>query len=189
MVFKPRSGAREKILEAADELAREVGPAHLVLDAVAARAGVSKGGLLYHFPAKTDLLQALVESHLELFRDELARKMREHGAAPDSLLQSYLELFVSEQKRRKAPPSGVLAAMVQNPEMLAPIKRFKREMLDRLTENARDPAKALTLFLALEGLRSLKLCDVDMLTEEEAADAIRSLSSMIDCPGRGQTAP
>lgn len=184
MALKPRSGAREKILEAADELAREVGPAHLVLDAVAARAGVSKGGLLYHFPAKADLLEALVESHLELFRDELAQKLRDHGAAPDSLLQSYLELFVSEQKRRQPPPSGVLAAMVQNPEMLAPIKRFKRQMLDRLKENARDPAKALTLFLALEGLRSLKLCDVDMLTEEEADQSIRSLSAMIDCPQR-----
>lgn len=189
--MKPRSGARDKILEAADELAREVGPAHLVLDAVATRAGVSKGGLLYHFPSKSDLLQALVESHLELFRDELAGMQCEGGLAPGKLLQSYLEIFAAEQSRRQPPPSGVLAAMVQNPELLLPIKRFKREMLDRLKENAQDPSKALILFLALEGLRSLKLCDTDILTETESKQAIQVLGEMIatggtaDDEGRG----
>lgn len=177
--MKPKSGARDKILEAADELAREVGPAHLVLDAVATRAGVSKGGLLYHFPSKSDLLQALVESHLELFRDELAEMQGERGLAPDMLLQSYLEIFAAEQTRRQPPPSGVLAAMVQNPELLLPIKRFKREMLDRLKENAKDPSKALILFLALEGLRSLKLCDTDILTEAESKQSIQVLGEMI----------
>ena len=59
--------------------------------------------------------------------------------------------------------------MVQNPEMLAPIRRFKREMLDRLKANAQRSCEALTIFLALEGLRSLKLCDVDMLTDDEFA--------------------
>ena len=73
--------------------------------------------------------------------------------------------------------------MVQNPDMLAPIRRFKREMLDRLKANARDPAQALTIFLALEGLRSLKLCDVDMLTEDESKQAISALSAMIAAPG------
>ena len=49
--------ARDKILAAAEELARVAGPGNLSLDAVAARAGVSKGGLLYHFPTKAKLLK------------------------------------------------------------------------------------------------------------------------------------
>ena len=56
--------AREKLLEAADQIAREAGPSNLSLDAVALKAGVSKGGLLYHFPSKAKLLEALVETHL-----------------------------------------------------------------------------------------------------------------------------
>jgi AcrR family transcriptional regulator len=153
-----------------------------VLDAVAARAGVSKGGLLYHFPAKLDLLQALVEHHLEGTRNELAQKLAATGVCSNSMLRCYLEVFVSEEKRHQPPPSGVLAAMAQNPELLAPIKHFKREMLDRLKENAAEGSNAIILFLALEGLRSLKLFDVDVLTEEEARSAIKTLSEMVSTP-------
>ena len=56
-----KKSARQRILAAADELSRDLGPANLSLDAVAQRAGVSKGGLLYHFPSKARLLKALVE--------------------------------------------------------------------------------------------------------------------------------
>lgn len=44
-----RPSSREKILAAAAELADIVGPGNISLDAVAQRAGVSKGGLLYNF--------------------------------------------------------------------------------------------------------------------------------------------
>ena len=48
---------RDRILNAAESRLLAMGPAGLVLDAVAADAGISKGGLLYHFPSK----EALVE--------------------------------------------------------------------------------------------------------------------------------
>ena len=57
------------------------GAVHLTLDAVAERAGVSKGGLLYHFPSKESLLQAMVDRNMRrLSRDHAdgARKLS-HG--------------------------------------------------------------------------------------------------------------
>src|SRR5690606_16215879 len=62
---KKKVSSRERILRAAIELAREIGPAHLSLDAVAARAGLSKGGLLYTFPTKAKLLEAVVEEYMK----------------------------------------------------------------------------------------------------------------------------
>src|SRR5690242_2095382 len=44
--------ARDRILEAAERVVAEIGAARLTLDVVAQAAGVSKGGLLYHFPSK-----------------------------------------------------------------------------------------------------------------------------------------
>ncbi|RUZ98934.1 TetR/AcrR family transcriptional regulator, partial [Mesorhizobium sp. M7A.F.Ca.CA.002.05.1.1] len=58
-----RPNSREKILAAAADVARESGPGSLSLDAVASRAGVSKGGLLYNFPTKAKLMQGLVEGY------------------------------------------------------------------------------------------------------------------------------
>lgn len=44
--------ARGAVLDAFESLLIEVGERAATLDAVAGRAGVSKGGLLYHFPNK-----------------------------------------------------------------------------------------------------------------------------------------
>lgn len=58
---KRSSQTRETILEAAASLIHEQGASALTLDATCARAGMSKGGLLYHFRSKEDLLLALME--------------------------------------------------------------------------------------------------------------------------------
>ena len=69
------SSARERLLAAAAELVREVGPGHLTLEAVAERAALSKGGS-YHFPSKDALLQGMVERMIE----EVAARRRRCAA-------------------------------------------------------------------------------------------------------------
>ena len=54
--------AKERILNAAQARLLTGGPTSLVLDAIASDAGVSKGGLLYHFPSKDDLICLLYTS-------------------------------------------------------------------------------------------------------------------------------
>ena len=49
------ASARERILDTAESRLLELGQRGLVLSAVATQAGVSKGGLLYHFPSKEAL--------------------------------------------------------------------------------------------------------------------------------------
>ncbi|MFD4458322.1 TetR/AcrR family transcriptional regulator [Nocardia sp. NPDC058480] len=53
-------GTRDRILDALETLLLERGAAQMTLDNVAAAAGVSKGGLLYHFKSKDALLVGLV---------------------------------------------------------------------------------------------------------------------------------
>ncbi|MDQ0077068.1 TetR/AcrR family transcriptional regulator [Arthrobacter oryzae] len=53
--------AREAVLDAFESLLIEVGERAATLDAVAKRAGVSKGGLLYHFPNKEALIGVLLD--------------------------------------------------------------------------------------------------------------------------------
>jgi len=59
------AGARDRILEAADQLVAAQGASNLTLDAVAQAAGLSKGGLLYHFPSKDALLMGMLDRHCE----------------------------------------------------------------------------------------------------------------------------
>src|SRR5690606_2051868 len=97
-----RPSTRGKIMNAAIQLARQVGPGHISLDAVARQAGVSKGGLLYHFPSKTKLLEALVSYHLDTFEKALARKETEIGGGAGSVIAACLNIF--EEELKEAPP-------------------------------------------------------------------------------------
>lgn len=174
-----RSRTRQKILEAAAEISRESGPGNLSLDAVAARAGVSKGGLLYHFPSKTALLKAVVESFVASFDAELGRRREEKAGRADALLEAYLELFVEDHDCRRPPPSGLLAALSQDPDFLAPVRRHNRTLLDRMRQAASDPAMALVVYLAIQGMRGMNLLGLDVLSDEEFAEAIDKLKAVV----------
>ncbi len=177
-----RKSARDKILEAAEELARVAGPGNLSLDAVAARAGVSKGGLLYHFPTKAKLLEALVEQFLESFDSALRERETESAGAPDSLVRAYLDIFVGEHLCHQPPPSGLLAALGEDPGFLAPVRRFDRSLLDRMKANSSDPTVALIVFLALHGMKSMQLLNIECVDETEFKAAVARLYDMIGTP-------
>lgn len=69
---------RARLLDAAKDVLVEGGAAQLTLEAVAERAGTSKGGLLYHFPSKAALVEGLAERLREYTEANLERA-REHG--------------------------------------------------------------------------------------------------------------
>lgn len=176
-MIKSKQGAREKILQAAEELARETGPGNISLDAVAARAGVSKGGLLYHFPSKAKLLEAVVEDFLGELDHELQQREREN--TPNSVVNAYLDIFIEEHCRKSPPPSGLLAAMAENPEFLDPVRRFQRVFLDRIRATSSDPTTATIVFLALQGIRSMELLNMETIHPEEFEAAVARMRDLV----------
>ncbi len=63
---------RAQLLEATAHIVAEHGPGGLTLDGVARRAGVSKGGLIHHFPSKQALIEGLFAAIIQAFEDALA---------------------------------------------------------------------------------------------------------------------
>ena len=61
----------QQLLDAAIAVIRRDGAQALTLDAVAAEAGVSKGGVLYHFATKRALIDGLIERWLDDFEAQL----------------------------------------------------------------------------------------------------------------------
>ncbi|GGM05730.1 TetR/AcrR family transcriptional regulator [Nakamurella endophytica] len=72
---------RDRILRALRDLLAEGGTDAVTLDAVAARAGVSKGGLLYHFPSKSALYLGLLAAVRDTVVREMAEVTQRAGAA------------------------------------------------------------------------------------------------------------
>ena len=63
---------KSNLLQAARTVVAAQGSRALTLEAVALEAGVSKGGLLYHFPSKKALIAGMVGQAVEAF-DEVKR--------------------------------------------------------------------------------------------------------------------
>ena len=72
---------RQQILHAAFALIRREGVARLTIEAVAQEAGLSKGGVLYHFRSKESLIRRWSTSLVERFDADIetARRRRAGG--------------------------------------------------------------------------------------------------------------
>ncbi len=82
--------AREAVLDAFESLLIEVGERAATLDAVARRAGVSKGGLLYHFPTKEAMIAVLLERLDRLLAADVAAM----AAAPEGAAAYFIKSSV-----------------------------------------------------------------------------------------------
>jgi AcrR family transcriptional regulator len=136
-----RGDTRARLLDAASAVIRRDGPQALTLDAVAAQAGVSKGGLLYHFASKRELLDALVARWLDEFDRDIAA---ETG--------NFAERYVRASDGAKAEEAGLLAALVADPQVLAAVRERHAAWQDRVATEGGDPVDATVARLAADGL-------------------------------------
>jgi AcrR family transcriptional regulator len=84
----PRSSNRDALLDAFTAILGDDGERAATLDAVAERAGVSKGGLLYHFGSKEQLVAGLVERLEHLVADDVAALRADPDGAVVAFLRS-----------------------------------------------------------------------------------------------------
>lgn len=82
----PPPAARDKVLDAFEQLLIENGERETTLDAVARAAGVSKGGLIYHFNSREALIEGLLR-RLEVLAHEDLLLM---DSAPEGRVEYYV---------------------------------------------------------------------------------------------------
>jgi AcrR family transcriptional regulator len=140
-----RPSRRDALLDAAAAVIRRDGAQSLTLDAVAATAGTSKGGLLYHFKSKRELVDELVARWLDGFEAALERG--------GWTLRAYVEASdLGGPGEEQVAELGMLAALVAEPSVLAGIRRRHDAWMARLLEVAKDPEEAWVVRLAADGL-------------------------------------
>lgn len=168
---------RSRILAAAEELSCALGPARISLDAVAMKAGVSKGGLLYHFPTKHDLLRALVSDHVEGLRRALEAEAPQ-AAPPLDRARAYLRVVLAMLGEPSAP-QGLFAALAEDPEFIAPLREFRRAVLDEAFGRCPDPDLARIAYFASEGVLHERLTDPQSQDPEACRGLFQSLDRML----------
>ena len=144
-----RGDTKQRLLGAAAAVVRRDGAGALTLDAVAAEAGVSKGGLLYHFKTKRELLDAMLEGWVEEFAAEIAAAEEGKGFAHGYVKASDMSTWAVAER---ATEFGLLAAMVDEPGTLEGVRARYAAWQDRLAAQAADPVDATVARLAADGL-------------------------------------
>ncbi|MBZ0289385.1 MAG: TetR/AcrR family transcriptional regulator [Anaerolineae bacterium] len=145
---------RETLIQAANQVLVHDGISHLTLEAVAEAAGVSKGGLLYHFPGKEALVEGMIDHYLTRFEHRLESYLPQHGDnQPGNWLRAYIRATFDTDDEETAVSAGLLAAIGINPDLLKPMQARYAAWQARIDAEAGDNRILATVIrLALDGL-------------------------------------
>lgn len=174
---------RELILDAAEELVMDLGAAHLTMDAVAARAAVSKGGVLHHFPTKTSLIQAMLDRLLATFSADLDAIERIAGKSLKGHLRAWISLMQTTDARLDRICAALLGASANNPDLLGPIAQMLRDRLTRYQLERPSDGLTSVILAAIEGywlFNSLGLSPLEGDTKNAFFSALQGLVDGLD---------
>lgn len=143
----------EIILEAADAVLRKGGARALTIDAVAAEAGLSKGGVLHHYGSKDALITALVARKLSELREEIAACEAGIPPGPSQLPRAMVAHVRGHYCEDDESSRALLLASIESPEALEDYRAFVADQLGRLGQiTGACPGEGAVLFFAILGL-------------------------------------
>ena len=164
-----RENPRADILEAAQRVVARDGSTGLSIEAVAKEAGLSKGGVLHHFPSKDALLSgfielfaqraaAVVRSRMEqLPQGEKARAIRAmtavafpHLAASGDEPQSETRAHLLRAHRDFM--HGIMTTGLLNRDLVRPLRTLRHQFCRQILEDEQTGKDELLLWLAMDGL-------------------------------------
>lgn len=187
--------AATRILEAADELFAEIGFDGTTTREIAARAGVNKALIHYHYESKDQLLERLLERYYDQLTVTLTQALAAPGDLRDrfaALLDAYLDFLVEHRNfsrivQREAS-GGRHQTLIQ--ERMTPLFEMAIAAIDDRYPNrggrGLDAADLLTSFygmvvasFAFRGVLG-HLLDDDPLSDELVERRRRHLHAMLD---------
>nr|WP_276590425.1 TetR/AcrR family transcriptional regulator [Enterobacter quasiroggenkampii] len=163
VVTRKKEIDREHVLDAAESIILESGGRIFTLDAVAERAGISKGGLVYTFSSKDGLIYAVLEREVTRFQQAVSQRLKDTAAGPRELILAHIEEALEEEDAVTQMAAFLITALVHAPGMLEPVRNLYRSLLEPLREAGEETADVRHAFLAVEGiflLRGLGLADI-----------------------------
>jgi TetR/AcrR family transcriptional repressor of nem operon len=201
--------ARERILEAAQQLVLERGFSATTVDGILEAAGASKGAFFHHFTSKADLGRVLVERYARADGELLERLMTTAESRTDDPAGQLIE-FVAEfeaglEDGSLAQPGCLFVSFIYEQHagqeetqalILADVVRWRGRILDKLTQatERRPPPIAVDLesladhvFTILEGGFVLARATGEPLKLRDQLRHLRAyLTLLLQAPGEAR---
>lgn len=159
-------GTRETIIDAAMAVVAEQGVMKLTLDEAAKAAGLSKGGVLYHFKSKDDLIRGMVERQINMIDALYLDFYESEPEGPYRWARTLVRMAFSPNGPANDPVGGaLLAAASLNRELLDPLRAKYDQWVARVHSDSPNQALAGLVCLAMDGyyfervVLGLDICD------------------------------
>ncbi len=144
------------IVEAAVQIALSQGVQKVTIESVARAVGLTKPGLLHHFPSKDALLTGMLTYIGQSLEGSVAAIASQDPVPRGRWIRSLIKVAM-DHRGPTAPTDPVrafkvlLTVSVNNPELMKPVQQQVRAMVRRILEEA-DGEQELTAWLAVDGL-------------------------------------
>lgn len=182
---------RERLLDEAEGIVEREGVLALTFDQLAARAGVAKGTVLYHFDCKETLISAMLERFVERFDAAWTDRIVSDPEPRGRSIRAYITAT-----HRGAPLTGehfddvngaITAALANSPERLRAVQAQGQRHQLAIEHDEIDPVLATIIRMAIDGLwfaesfklmryePALKAAVVDRLMEWTHGKAVGSM--------------
>ncbi|WP_437201020.1 TetR/AcrR family transcriptional regulator [Planctomicrobium sp. SH664] len=144
---------RQLLLDVAGKCILEKGLAGMTLDSVAREAGVSKGGLLHHFPSKQHLIDALIVDLHQQFLEKWKRSAEADPEEAGRYTRAYLKISAMERDKHACKLCNIIAVEDRaNRTMRDLWRRFLSSLLNPESSGGADPVMLAIVQLATDGL-------------------------------------
>jgi AcrR family transcriptional regulator len=160
--------SRNAALEAAIAIIARDGPGRLTLDAIARESGLSKGGVMHQFRTKEAVLKALLErqmAHFEEFSTAYMASASATSANPN--LSTQLATIREAATSPNSAALALVAAMVENPRLMALPRELEMKRMAAIKEEAADPDLAMLRWAGALGLLLSSLFGMSPLGKDE----------------------
>jgi AcrR family transcriptional regulator len=155
MIMRPHP-LKDALLDAAETVAAREGVSRLTFDAVAAEAGVSKGGLLHHFASKDQLIEAMVKRTAFGWRKHFTDAYLDVPEGPGRMARAILKCCLTdaqtwtEQLRRSY--ASVFAALAHDPALIQPMRDAYTDFYRYVAEDGLPSNVSETIVTAIDGI-------------------------------------
>lgn len=181
------------MLDAAQRVVLRQGIANLTLDAVAAECGMSKGGLLHHFPSKDRLVEALVVRSAECWRGCYTEAYEQTPPGPGRMARALLSHCLSDAEcwteQLRSNSSAVFAALAQNPNLIEPMRAAYTELYRRIEADGLPPGVGEAVAAAIDGLWLEWVLGLAPLDQERVVRVRKALENILAQCGAAMPPP
>jgi AcrR family transcriptional regulator len=140
------------ILEAAERVIVQSGVDKATIEQVAREAGVSKGGVLHHFPSKEAIVIGLVSKLIERFESDISALQAVDPEAAGSFTRAFLNAGTEKDDHCSEVFFGLQAAFRSSPALQELLRTAQTRWQARIEDDGIDPVCATLVRLATDGL-------------------------------------